>query len=81
MIMEDFLEEVVPELSLEGHVGISRAEGVGENLREETDSMKAGVWAVEATGHPKLKVGIQGTRSRRKGSKEGTRLENQTKTK
>lgn len=37
MITEDFLEEVVPERSLEGHVGISQAETVGEILREGTD--------------------------------------------
>lgn len=70
MFREGFLEEVVSELSLEGHIGIGQAEGVGETLREGTDSMKAGVWAAEATGHP-----------RRKGSKERMRLESQTKTK
>lgn len=35
--MEDFLEEVVPELSLKGYVGISQAEVAGLSLGEETD--------------------------------------------
>lgn len=35
--MEDFLEEVVPGLSLKGYIGFSLAEVVGESLREETD--------------------------------------------
>lgn len=37
MIMEDFLEEVVPDLSLEGHIAVSQAKGVGESLEEGTD--------------------------------------------
>lgn len=35
MIMEDFLEEAVPELSLKGYVGLSQAEVVRESLERK----------------------------------------------
>lgn len=77
MIAEDFLEEVVPEPSLKGCVGISQAEVTGLSLGEETDGMKAQRHeAAEATGHLKLKV--RHSRSKKKeesdeGETEGRR--------
>lgn len=78
MIMEDFLGERVPGLSLKRYIGFSQEEVVGESLREETGEMKAQRCEVsEAKGHLKLKVQHSKDRGRR-ATKEGRRGKSNT---
>lgn len=79
--MEDFLEEVVLELSLEGHV--RNQSGRGSGRESQRGNRLNACWSMSSRSYRTPQTESRHSRNKRQeeGSKEGMRLENQTKTK